>query len=180
MKIVNAINTLQDWDRRGVYLYSKADLGKLLGEAGHVLTETIRRLVAASAIERVARNLYLLPSSQHIDGTTIEAIAARLRRGDYSYISLESAASLWGLISQVPVGRLTVMTTGREGEFSTPFGTIEFVHTEVTPKDILAQTIERPGHELRLATKQRTLRDLQTCHRSENLIDWEETGDEEA
>ncbi|MDV7106381.1 hypothetical protein R3X26_18525 [Vibrio sp. TH_r3] len=29
----------------------------------------------------------------------------------------------FGVISQIPVDRLTVMTTGRSGEFKTPLGT---------------------------------------------------------
>ena len=53
-----------------------------------------------------------------------------MRRGEYSYISLETMLSEYGAISQVPIDRLTVMTTGRKGEYETPFGVIEFTHTK--------------------------------------------------
>ncbi len=33
--------------------------------------------------------------------------------GEYNYVSLESMLSEYGLISQIPIDRLTVMTTGR-------------------------------------------------------------------
>lgn len=38
-------------------------------------------------------------------------------RGEYNYISLESALSEYGIISQIPIDRLTIMTTGRKGEY---------------------------------------------------------------
>ncbi len=41
---------------------------------------------------------------------------------------LESALSEYGVISQIPIDRLTIMTTGRKGHYKTPYGTIEFTH----------------------------------------------------
>ncbi|WP_422139500.1 hypothetical protein [Endozoicomonas sp. ALC020] len=67
----------------------------------------------------------------------VQSIAIALRRGDYNYISLESALSEYGAISQIPVDRLTIMTTGRKGEYKTPFGVLEFTHTRRSVADIL-------------------------------------------
>ena len=179
MKAQEAHRILSHWDKQGLYLFSKRDLAKLFDERGNTLTSTVQWLEAAGILERMARGLFLYRFSERIGGTTIEDIAAGLRRGEYSFVSLESAASLWGFISQIPVRRLTVMTTGREGEFRTPYGTVEFVHTDSKPEEILESTIERPGHPLRLARKERALRDLLRCHRSEDLIDWEKLEDGE-
>lgn len=179
MKIQNAQNKLVSWGRQGVYLFSKRDLEKLFEEKGSTLNSTIRRLESADILGHIARGLYIYLFSERIGSVTIEDIALRLRRGEYCYLSLESAASLWGFISQIPLDRITVVTTGREGTFRTPYGTIEFVHTNSSPDDILTSTVERPGHPLRIATKERALRDLLRCHRSRDLIDWEELEDDQ-
>ena len=44
-------------------------------------------------------------------------------------MSLESQLSYLGVISQIPMSYLSVMTTGRSGTFTTDYGTIEFTHT---------------------------------------------------
>ena len=82
---------------------------------------------------------------------TLENVAKAMRRGEYNYVSLESALSEYGVISQIPM-RLTVMTTGRKGEVNTPFGTIEFTHTSRPIHDIL-DDIHDIGRPLRLAGK---------------------------
>lgn len=178
MRLNEMIKSLQQWDREGVYLFSKADLGKIFNEQGRRLTSSLSRATEAGLLERVARGLYLNANSSHIGGYTVEDIASRLRRGEFCYVSLESAASQWGVISQIPVGRLTVMTTGREGEFRTRFGAIEFVHTDANFEELEANTIDWPGRPLRFASKQRTVRDLLACRRSLDLIDWEEVNED--
>ncbi len=103
------------------------------------------------------------------DSHAIEHVARALRRGEYNYVSLESALSEYGVISQIPVDRLTVMTTGRKGVYGTPVGTIEFVHTKRKLSAILAGVVDvqRP---LRLATAQTAWRDLKRVGRNTHLV----------
>jgi len=54
-------------------------------------------------------------------------------------VSLESAASEWGLISP-DSDALTVMTTGCAGTYHTKYGTLEFTHTRRV-LDVLARFI---------------------------------------
>lgn len=103
------------------------------------------------------------------DSHTIEHVARTLRRGEYSYLSLESALSEYGVISQIPVNRLTVMTTGRKGMYETPVGTIEFVHTKRKPTEILAGVVD-VNRPLRLATAQTAWRDLKRVGRNTHLV----------
>ncbi len=70
----------------------------------------------------------------------LERIAVTLRSGHYNYLSLESALLAYGIISQVPLAGITVMTTGRSGIFDTPFGRIEFIHTKRHGGQILDHT----------------------------------------
>lgn len=177
LKTSDAIQTFAQWDARGHYLYTTTALSLILGETDNTFQSTIKRLVKARVIERAAHGLYYYAHSRHLGADTIGAVACMIRHGQFCYEGLESAASRWGLISQVPIDRLTVMTTGREGEFATPFGTIEFVHTAAKPAEILANTVGIPGRSLRLASKGYVVRYLVKCRRSLDLIDWEEVGD---
>lgn len=95
--------------------------------------------------------------------------AATARRGDLCYVSLESALSEYGLISQIPVGRLTVMTDGRASELKTPFGLIEFTHSSRDKADLLKRSIS-VGRPLRLATKDAAVSDLKRVGRNTHLL----------
>nr|WP_241541141.1 DUF6088 family protein [Vibrio vulnificus] len=134
------------------------------------MNETLKRLVKKQILERVARGIYLYTLSRdRFSSNTLEIIAKTLRRGEYSYISLESALSEYGVISQIPVDRLTVMTTGRKGEYKTRYGVIEFTHTKKSVPDII-DSIRSVGRPLRIATQETAIRDLKRVGRNVHLI----------
>lgn len=66
--------------------------------------------------------------------------------------------------------RLTLMTTGRRGEYSTPFGVIEFTHTARSVLDVLDGTLDF-GRPLRIATRRTAYRDLKRVGRNLHLVD---------
>lgn len=103
------------------------------------------------------------------DSYILENILKTMRRGEYSYISLESALSQYGVISQIPIDRLTAMTTGRSGEYKTPWGVIELTHTERSVSDILAATIQT-NSPIKFAKKETAARDLLRVGRNTHLI----------
>lgn len=174
MKLDQALIVLNDFDMQGKYVYRKADLRTLFDESGAKLDQTINRLVEKRVLERAAHGVYVFALSKHIDMTTIEHIANSMRRGALNYESLESALSQYGVISQVPLDRITLMTTGRSGEYATPYGIIEFVHTKQQPNTILSELRDREGHPLPIATKKRAYRDLVRSGRNLGLVDKEE------
>nr|WP_279628055.1 DUF6088 family protein [Vibrio rhodolitus] len=134
------------------------------------MNETLKRLVKNQILERVARGIYLYTlSKDRFSANTLEIIAKTLRRGEYSYVSLESALSEYGVISQIPVDRLTVMTTGRKGEYKTRYGVIEFTHTKKSVPDIV-DSIRRVSRPLRVATEETAIRDLKRVGRNVHLI----------
>lgn len=178
MKLLEAEKRLRRFSGRKRAFKSR-ELGRVFNEDGETLRSTIRRLVGSGLMMRVARDLYWIDSPSDKGIPAIEEVAAALRAGEFNYIGMESAASLWSVISQIPVDRLTVVTTGREGEFKTPFGVIEFTHTAVNPSEIMANTVDYPGHGLRLATKEYAVRGLLRARRSMHLIDWEEVEDDD-
>ena len=171
MNRITAIKRLFDWDERERYVYTLHDLSLIFSEDNaKTLKEGVTRLVRAGILQRVCRGVYVYPLARSRDSHTIERIAKALRRGDYSYVSNESALSEYGIISQAPVDRLTVMTTGRRGTYQTSYGTIEFTHTHRRLSDILAG-IKNVGRPLRLATQQTAWRDLKRVGRNRHLVD---------
>jgi predicted transcriptional regulator of viral defense system len=174
MRTTEAISALLEWDRRGRYVFLKQDLAKIINDPSENTRDaTIRRLAGKGILTRVAQGVYLFAHSVHISATTLEDIALALRRGEMVYESLESALSQWGRISQVPLDRMTLMTTGRKGEFKTPFGVIEFTHTKRSAADINANTVNRPGHRIPLASEAYALENLRATGRNLTMVDTE-------
>ena len=171
MKKENAIKLLSQWDAKGRFVYILSDLAKLFPEdSPRTLQEGVNRLVKAEILQRVSRGIYLYHYAKSKDSHVIEHIAKAKRRGEYNYVSLESALSEYGAISQIPVDRLTVMTTGRKGEYRTPYGTIEFTHTSRKVADVL-DSVKDIGRPLRFAKLQAAWRDLKRVGRNVHLVD---------
>jgi len=172
MRQAQALQFLTAQADQGRSVFTRRDLEKILREdRPSNRAATINRLVMDRWLLPVARGVYVYPRGLKADGRDLERIALALRRGEYSYISLESALSEWGAISQIPVGHLTVMTTGRKGIFQTPFGTIEFTHTARPVDDILANTIFDMNRPLRLAQPATAWRDLKRVGRNVEMVD---------
>lgn len=124
----------------------------------------------AGIIERVARGLYVNPRARCLPPDVLSSLVSFLKPWDFSYVSLESALSEAGWISQIP-SRLTLMTTGRSQTFETPYGTIEFVHTaqklDRMPEDIYFDRTR----ELYVAAPERAYRDLKRTGRNLDLVE---------
>lgn len=174
MKKAEAIKKLLEYDKCGRYVFTNSDLAKIFYQDNErTLRAGIKRLLDDGLLTRVINGVYLYNLAQSKGSDTLEQIAKTIRRGEYNYVSLESALSDFGAISQIPVDRLTVMTTGRSAEYKTPFGTIEFTHTKRAPTDILENT-SLVGRPLRLASKQAAYRDLKRVGRNTHLVSEEE------
>jgi predicted transcriptional regulator of viral defense system len=170
MKKTAAIKVFAEWDAKGRVVYTLNDLAKLFPEDNRrTLQEGVNRLVKEGILERACRGVYVYALSSNKRSHLIEQIAKALRRGEYNYVSLESALSEYGVISQILIDRLTVMTTGRKGEYKTPYGTIEFTHTKRKLKEIL-QSIKEVGRPLRLASAMAAWRDLKRVGRNTHLV----------
>lgn len=125
-------------------------------------------------LSRACRGIYVNIYAASRDAYTIEHIAKALRCGEYNYVSLESMLSEYGLISQVLLDRLTVMTTGREGVCKTSFGVIEYTHTKRSFMDLLNHIKTVQGRPLRIASKETAWRDLKRVGRNVNMVNQKE------
>ena len=180
MKRMELIQRLAELDRRGVYVLARRDIEKLFPtEGAKAMEQSLKRMVADGLLQRVARGLYINPAAASKNRWVAEEIAKALRPSSLSYVSLESMLSEYGVISQVPISRLTVMTTGASGLVETPYGTLEFTHTKRGMAEIIARTLVAKGRPLRVATKQAAIRDLVRVGRNTNMMDPDEMGDEQ-
>lgn len=171
MNRLNAINLLRTLDLHGKYVFTKHQLSKFFSEDNpKTFTEALARLVNAGILARAVRGIYVNEHAQSFDQYTLERIVIAMRRGEYNYASLESMLSEYGVISQIPVARLTVMTTGRSGTYKTPYGTIEFTHTKRPVENIINNTTFIEDRPLRVAKKEVAWRDLKRVGRNTEMV----------
>lgn len=171
MKQLTLQRYLQNFADKGINAYSTRMLESYFpDESTTSFRKTLAAAVNADILQRVCRGVYVFPPSFSQEIYKLERIAVILRMGFYSYTSLESALSGYGVISQIPLNRLTVMTTGRKQTYETPYGIIEFTHTARKEFDIINNTVTIDNCPLRLATVETALADLRRVGRNLNLV----------
>lgn len=157
------------------YLFSLSDLRSIFSEKNSTsFRALIGRAEKTGVLRRVCRGLYLYPKVDYPGGLILYHAAARLRANEFNYISLESALSDAGAISQIPMNWITLMSSGRCYTVNCgSFGHIEFVHTKKDLKKIVSQIQYDPVCRLWRASVSLALRDMALTRRSTELIDWE-------
>src|SRR5437667_8294518 len=160
---------LDDMDRRGVWAFTPATFSALLGNPEqNYLKLRMTRLADQRVLIRAARGVYVNPHARSMPNDVRGGLIRFLRPRELTYVSLESKLSEAGAISQVATA-LTCMTTGSPGRFETPWGAIEFTHTERHIRvgtDVVASddgTLE--------ATLRTAVRDLRRVGRNLDLLD---------
>lgn len=156
------------------YLFTPHDLRALLPELSDVAFKTLlSRAVKEGHLERVCRGLYLCQQAAPADGLLLFHVAARLRADGFNYISLETALSDVGVISQIPMNWISLMSSGRSNTISCGrWGTIEFVHTTKRPAELREQLSYDGRCGLWRANVALALRDMRVARRNLDLIDW--------
>lgn len=176
MKRMELIHALSEMERRHCFVFTRKDIEKLFpDDAEKALEKSLQRMVKDRLLIKASHGVYVSAQSMtRHGGRVIELVARALRPGKLSYISLESMLSEYGVISQIPVSRLTVMTEGASGLHETTFGTIEFTHTKRSIPDILNRTMAVEDRPLRIAKKWAAVQDLYRVGRNTDLIDPED------
>ncbi len=166
---------LADLADREHYLFSLHDLEAVTPQLSpEAFKAMIGRAQKNNLLKRVCRGLYLYPKVNYPSGLVLYHIAARLRANEFNYISLESALSAAGVISQVPMNWIAIMSTGRSYTVDCGvFGHIEFIHTKKKIGSIAMQLSYDPDCHLWRASVSQALQDMQSTRRSTELVDWE-------
>lgn len=155
-------------------LFTPGDLRALLpGLSAAAFKTLLSRAAVEGSLARVCRGIYLYEPAAAASGLVLFHTAARLRAGAFNYISLETALSDAGVISQVPIQRITIMSSGRSSVISCGrWGAIEFVRTRQAAGDVREHLHYDARCRLWRADVAQALRDMRATHRSTDLVDW--------
>lgn len=157
------------------YLFEFHDLRALFVSHSDTAFKTLlSRAVDASLLVRVCRGVYLYEKAMPADGLLLFHIAALLRANEFNYISLETILSDAGIISQIPMNWISILSSGRSNIISCgKFGTIEFIHTKQKPADLIKQLTYDQRCGMWRANIAQAIRDMKVTHRNCDLIDWD-------
>lgn len=156
------------------YLFTTADLRAVLPALSQgAFKALLRRAENADVLQRVCRGLYLYDRAGYPRGLTLFHAAARLRADGFNYLSLETVLSDAGVISQMPINWITLMSSGRSSVIRCgEWGTIEFVRTRKRPAVVREWLTYDRRRRLWRASVALALRDMKTTRRDTDLIDW--------
>lgn len=157
------------------YLFTPRDLDAALPALGRAVRKVVLvRAERNGLLRRVCRGLYLYPRIDWPRGLLLHHAAARLRTHEFNYLSLESVLSDAGLIAQMPLNWLTLMSSGRTHTLDCgAFGHIEFVHTKKPPDAVTDQLVHDRRCRLWRAVPALALRDMRLTRRDMALVDRE-------
>lgn len=165
--------TLQSLTDRDHCVFAASDLAGAVPNCSQ-LSVLLSRATASGLLTRVCRGIYFYPHPDYRIGNLLYHTAARLRAGEFNYLSLESVLSEYGVISQIPFNWVSLMTSGRSHVVNCgKYGHIEFVHTAQLPGEVAPQLTYDSERRLWLASVGQAMRDMKATQRSQELIDQE-------
>ena len=135
-----------------------------------LLSRAAEREHVGQHLQRICRGVYVYGNEAAKSGLLLFHTAAVLRANGLNYISLETALSAQGLISQVPMNWVSIMSSGRSSVVPCgAWGTIEFVHTSRSADDVADQLAYDSACRLWRASPLLALRDMRATRRSLDL-----------
>ncbi len=171
-KLIQDLRSLPESTKR---VFALLDLKALLPAHGpEACKSVITRLQKRGELNRLCRGIYILPDCALKGSDLLGHVAARLRAAQFNYVSLETVLSEAGLISQVPLSRITLMSSGRSSVISCGrYGEIEFVHTSKKAAELAAELTYSPQLQNWQASVALALQDMKDTRRDTGLVDWE-------
>lgn len=165
--------TLRSLGDREHCLFAAADLAGAVPGCGQ-LAVLLSRAAKGGLLRRVCKGIYLYPVADYRAGHLLFHAAARLRADAFNYLSLETVLSDVGVISQVPINWISLMSSGRSHVVDCgDYGHIEFVHTAQRPDAIASELVYDPDRRLWQASVRQALRDMKATRRSLELVNEE-------
>ena len=158
--------------KAGGGIQSTPELALMLGEPHTpAFTKFLADCVKKGILRRVAKGVFESTLTPPDPDIAIYKIIKKLRSGVLNYISLESQLSHTGAISQVLIDRVTVVTKGRSGTFSTPYGIIELTHTKKPISSISPNLYFDSDIKMYRATTKQAIADLKHCNRNTHMLE---------
>jgi predicted transcriptional regulator of viral defense system len=157
------------------YLFKSTGLRALCPDlSDNAFKALLARTVRSGLLMRVSKGIYLYKKALRHDGLLLFHIAALMRANQFNYISLETVLSDLGIISQIPINRITIMSSGRSNIITCAnYGVIEFIHTNQNPAALIDQLVYDKACGLWRANARLALNDIKVTHRNCDLINWD-------
>jgi len=154
------------------YLFSSSQLHLIVPDQSTTAFHSmLTRLCQRGELVRICRGIYLTPWVSYPPGEVLAHTAALLGAGEFCYLSLENVLSDAGVISQIPMQHLSLMTSGRRQRIQCgEWGMIEWIHTERRPEDVVGRVIFEPRSRLWRADVPLALEDMKRTGRSLDLL----------
>lgn len=155
-------------------LFSARDLRPLFPDLSEGAFKTLlSRAVASQVLLRICRGVYAVKNKLPRDGRLLFHLIPLLRGNEFNYISLETVLSEHGIISQIPMAWISVMSSGRSSVISCRgFGTIEFIHTAQKPGDLVEHLHYDKTCGSWWADVPLAINDMKRTRRNCDLINW--------
>jgi hypothetical protein len=156
----------------GGSVFDTAEIAYMLDEqVTPKLTNFLAGCVNKGTLLRVSKGIFTSTITPPELSMVLFNVAKKLRVGFFNYISLESQLSHTGDISQITMDRLTVMTKGRKATFNTPYGTIEFIHTKKSLKQLEGDVYFDFTIKMFRASTKQAISDLNACRRNTHMLE---------
>lgn len=161
------------------FLFSENDFRSIFPDLTvQNLRMAISRAVKNGILERICKGIYLYPNVKFDSSTVLFKVASKLRADLFNYVSFETVLSQSGLISQMPLGWITVMTTGRRGIINCGrFGSVEFIHTQKNLEKIMQSLHLDTETGMFWASEELALQDMKDAKRPLDLVQKEQNND---
>jgi predicted transcriptional regulator of viral defense system len=168
------LKTLDYLDAKGVWCFDVKMFNLFFPqESKQVRNVSLNRHVESGIIVNVCRGFYANPRARSKPNFALPKLAYILRPREVFYLSYEAALSDYGIISQMP-NRLTFATTGRTGEYDTPYGILEFTHSNRDATTFLKDCTYYEDYGVYYANPRKAVRDAVRANRNVGLIDFDE------
>lgn len=166
-------NTLNKIANKDNYIFSSNNFKILFPNlSNNALLMLLSRAVKKGILTRLCLGYYLYPKVDYEKGYELYRLATLLRKNDFCYLSLESVLSEAGVISQIPLNTITLMTNGRRGKINCgKFGVIEFIHTKKNIENITKQLTYDKKYQIWKASPKLAYQDMLDTKRPLDLVD---------
>lgn len=166
-------DTLRSLADREHCVFAPSDLAGAVPGCGQ-LAVLLSRAAKGGLLRRVCKGIYFYPVADYPAGNLLFHAAARLRADAFNYLSLETVLSEAGVISQVPMNWISLMSSGRSHVVDCgDYGHIEFVHTAQRPDEVAGELVYDPDRHLWRASVRQAMRDMKATRRSLELVNGE-------
>lgn len=166
------LSAMAEAAKAGGGIHTTAELAYMVGERrSSAFTKFLADCVKKGVVRRVTAGIFESTITPPEPATAIYKVAKKLRSGVLNYISLESQLSSTGDISQVLMDRLTVMTKGRSGTFSTHYGVIELTHTKQSVHKVMPNLYFDKDINMYRARTPQAIADLKACNRNLHMLE---------